>query len=425
MERGIMQVENQSWTPKEKGFDHTLGVMREGYMYIPNRMQSFQTDIFKTRLLGEQVICLSGKEAAELFYDIDKFKRHKAAPKKAMKTLFGQGGLQTLDGVKHQHRKEMFMSLMSNERLNKLKAITEKHWEQALHAWTGKGKIQLYDEAKEMMTRIASEWAGLPAPDDKFEEHVKKVSSLFESPTKLGLKYKKAVNHRKELEQWIRGLITQVRDGKMHPETGSALDVISWHRDLNENLLDSQTAAVEIVNILRPIVAISIYINFTALAVYQFPNETVKLVSGNEQLMQQFVQEVRRFYPFFPFLPARVKQDFTWKNHTFPKGTLTLLDLYGTNHDPKYWDNPNLFKPDRFADWSGSPFDFIPQGGGDYWMGHRCPGEWMTVDVMKVALDYLVNKMDYTVPKQDLSYRLVHMPSIPPSHVILENIQRK
>src|SRR5699024_11951889 len=90
-----------------------------------------------------------------------------------------------------------------------------------------------------------------------------------------------------------------------------------------------------------------------------------------------------------------------------------------------YWDNPNLFKPDRFADWSGSPFDFIPQGGGDYWMGHRCPGEWMTVDVMKVALDYLVNKMDYTVPKQDLSYRLVHMPSIPPSHVILENIQRK
>ncbi len=49
-----------------------------------------------------------------------------------------------------------------------------------------------------------------------------------------------------------------------------------------------------------------------------------------------------------------------------------MLDIYGTNHDPKIWDNPDLFNPSRFKNWKGSPFNFIPQGGGDYWLGHRC-----------------------------------------------------
>ncbi len=77
---------------------------------------------------------------------------------------------------------------------------------------------------------------------------------------------------------------------------------------------------------------------------------------------KMFVQEVRRFYPFFPFVAARVKQDFTWNGYQFTEGTLTLLDLYGTNHDQKLWEHPNMFYPERFAQWQGSPFSFIPQG---------------------------------------------------------------
>ena len=108
-----------------------------------------------------------------------------------------------------------------------------------------------------------------------------------------------------------------------------------------------------------------------------------------------FVQEVRRFYPFFPSVIALVKKDFTWKGFIFEEGTLTLLDLYGTNHDSKIWDSPEMFNPNRFAEWEESPFSFIPQGGGDYFMGHRCAGEWVTIEVMKVSLDYLANRMDY------------------------------
>jgi fatty-acid peroxygenase len=74
-----------------------------------------------------------------------------------------------------------------------------------------------------------------------------------------------------------------------------------------------------------------------------------------------FVQEVRRFYRFFPFVAAVVKKDFPWKGFKFEEGTLTILDLYGTNHDPEVWENHDVFNPNRFAKWEGGLYDFISQ----------------------------------------------------------------
>lgn len=104
---------------------------------------------------------------------------------------------------------------------------------------------------------------------------------------------------------------------------------------------------------------------------------------------------------------------------------MTLLDFYGTNHDANLWENPELFKPERFAKWDEDSFTLISQGGGDHHTGHRCPGEWITLDIMKASFDYLANEIAYEVPDQDLSYSLVDIPSIPKSKFIMKNVQRK
>lgn len=64
--------------PREDGIDHTLSLMREGYMYIPNRRHSFQSNIFATRLFGQRAICMGGREATAVFYDNEKFQRQGA-----------------------------------------------------------------------------------------------------------------------------------------------------------------------------------------------------------------------------------------------------------------------------------------------------------------------------------------------------------
>lgn len=410
--------------PKEEGIDHSLNLLREGYLYILNRRQSFHSDLFETRLLGKKAVCMGGKEAADLFYDNSKFKRAGVAPNRVAETLFGKKGVQTLDGDAHKHRKKMFMSIMSQDRLKKMNEIAARQWDTALTKWQQMDDVVLYEEALEIMCRSACEWAGVPVEEKDMKKLADDFRAMFESATAIGPSHWAGRHARNRVEKWMGNLIDQVREGKLNPEEGTALYTFSWHRDLEGNLLDQEVASVEVINILRPIVAIAVYITFSALAAHHYPEERKKLQSGNEKNTQMFVQEVRRFYPFFPFAAAEVKADFTWKDYTFEKGTLTLLDLYGTNHDTNIWGNPEVFQPSRFENWDGSPFSFIPQGGGDYYLGHRCAGEWVTIEMMKVSLDFLVNQMTYDVPEQDLSYSKVSIPSLPKSKVMINNVQR-
>ncbi|MPN42772.1 Fatty-acid peroxygenase [bioreactor metagenome] len=184
-------------------------------------------------------------------------------------------------------------------------------------------------------------------------------------------------------------------------------------------------AAIELINILRPVVAISTYITFAALALHEYPQLREKLLSESNDYTEMFAQEVRRFYPFAPFLGARVRKDFVWNQCEFKKGMLVLLDIFGTNHDPRIWKTPNEFRPDRFRDWNSNLFDLIPQGGSDPATGHRCPGEGIVIEIIKTSIQFLINTITYDVPNQDLSYSMARMPTLPKSGFIVSNIKRK
>jgi fatty-acid peroxygenase len=175
--------------------------------------------------------------------------------------------------------------------------------------------------------------------------------------------------------------------------------------------------------ILRPTVAVSVYMTFAAHALHQYPRCREEARAGADGSTERFVQEVRWFYPFFPSVVARVRNDFEWKGYPFPGGTRVLLDLYGTNHDPRAWEAPEEFRPERFRYWDGSPFNFIPQGGGDHAVNHRCPGEWITIELMKVALSFLAGSLSYDVPEQDLRINLSRLPALPRSRFVISSVR--
>lgn len=409
--------------PQDRSLDSTIALAVDGYQFISKRCQRYQSDIFETRLLLEKTICFRGEEAAKVFYDTQKFTRKNAAPERIKKTLFGQDGVQGMDGEAHRHRKQMFMSLMSDEGISRLAHLTLQQWRVYADKWEKMNQVVLFQEAQAVLCRAVCAWTGVPLPESAVERRTKELAAMIDSSGAVGPRHWLGRRSRQRAEKWIADIIEKVRDGQLELPEDSATYIVAWHRDLNGKLLDKQIAAVELINILRPTVAIARYITFAALALHEHP-ECRQISTHDGEYCEWFVQEVRRFYPFFPFAAARVRQEFSWRGYDFPQGEKVLLDLYGTNHDPQIWENPEAFYPERFRHWDGNRFKLIPQGGGDYYTNHRCPGEWITIELMKVTLNFLNQSLEYSVPKQNLEISLSKMPTIPESGFVISNIKQ-
>jgi fatty-acid peroxygenase len=136
-----------------------------------------------------------------------------------------------------------------------------------------------------------------------------------------------------------------------------------------------------------------------------------------------FVHEVRRYYPFFTMVGGCASEDFDWHGLHFEKDAWVLLDLYGTDHHPQLWDDPEEFHPERFTRRDPNGFDLIPQGGGDELTGHRCSGETATIELVKSALRLLATEIEYRVPPQDLCIGLSRIPTLPASRFVIDSLR--
>ncbi|MDO8223526.1 cytochrome P450 [Bacillus cabrialesii] len=411
--------------PHDKSLDNSLTLMQEGYLFVKNRTERYHSDLFQARLLGKTFICMTGAEAAKLFYDTERFQRQNALSKRLQKTLFGVNAIQTMDGDAHIHRKMLFLSLMTPPHQKRLAELMTEEWGAAVTRWEKADQVVLFEEAKEILCRVACYWAGVPLKETEVKERADDFIDMVDAFGAVGPRHWKGRRARPRAEEWIERMIEDVRAGLLKTPAGTALHEMAFHTQEDGSELDSRMAAIELINVLRPIVAISYFLAFSALALHEHPKYKEWLRSGSSREREKFVQEVRRYYPFGPFLGALVKKDFEWNNCEFKKGASVLLDIYGTNHDPRLWDNPDEFRPERFEEREENPFDLIPQGGGHAEKGHRCPGEGITIEVMKASLDFLVNQIEYGVPEQSLHYSLARMPSMPESGFVISGISRK
>jgi len=416
--------------PSGSHVDSTLAMIKNPYHFVAQECDRLGTDLFLTRLLLRKTICMRGKDAAKIFYNESLFLRDSVTPYRVRVTLFGEGGIQGLDDDAHRNRKAMFLALMNPERIDRLVDAVAQLLRSHAQMWaSGQDDVVLFDALTEVLTIAVCKWCGVPLPDSDVKRRAEDLTALFDGAGAIGPRHWAARLARGRCNEWITGIIEQLRAGQLKVENDCALHVIAWHRDaVDADLLPSSVAAVELINVLRPVVAIAVWCVHLAHAIERHPQHASLLRQQNAaaaiHYAELFVQEVRRFYPFFPGLMAKVRRSFTWNGYRFPKDRVVMLDLIGTNQHIDLWRNASEFRPERFAgEWSGGPFSFIPQGGGQHARHHRCPGEWITVAIMKSVAIFLANDIRYNVPDASLQLDLTRVPPMPANRFVIQQIQ--
>jgi fatty-acid peroxygenase len=410
--------------PRDSAFDSTLALLSEGYGFIGRRCRRLRSDAFRTRIMLRWVVCALGADAAEMFYQPGRFTRKGALPFTTVKVLHDRGSAQMLDGTAHRARKEMLLSVMSPAAAAQLGDLLIQEWSARLPGWERAGEVVLLDQVQEMLCAAVCAWAGIPLHATELERRTRELSAMVGAAGHVGPRNWRAILLRRRTERWARRLIARSRAGELPAVDGAALPAIARYRDENGELLTPEAAAVELINVLRPTVAVAWFILFIALALHDHPEWRERLRTGQDADLELFVHEVRRFYPMLPMIGGRALQPFEWRGWRFGPGDWVILDLYGTDHDPRIWGDPESFRPERFRTWSGSAYDFVPNGGGDHRTGHRCPGEWITIELMKRAAHLLSARMTYDMPPQDLRIDLGRIPTAPRSGLVLRHVRR-
>lgn len=398
--------------------DDTFGLLVNGYAWLPAAWRRAGERPVRSRVLGQRVVGLRGPEAVRFFYDEQHVRRHTAIPEPVQATLFGRGAIHTLDGPPHRHRKAMFQQLLHDpERIADLVRQVDTDWTETVSGWPPNGDVVLFDEASRIITRAVTRWAGITVPPAETARLASGLVSMVDGFATLGPRHWRARLARKRREEWLAGLVSDIRAGTTTAPAGSPLHLAAAQLDENGEWLAPRLVAVELLNIIRPTVAVSWFVAFSAHALHRWPEERERLRQGGNEYAMAFAHEVRRYYPFAPFVGARAVTDLTWQGQPIPAGSLVLLDIFGQNHDESLWPDPYRFDPGRFVGRRPGRDELIPQGGGNPATNHRCPGEDVTVSLLSRLAQRLAG-LDYVLPAQDLAISLRRIPALPRSRVV-------
>ncbi|TFK20111.1 cytochrome P450 [Coprinopsis marcescibilis] len=117
-----------------------------------------------------------------------------------------------------------------------------------------------------------------------------------------------------------------------------------------------------------------------------------------EQLpyIQAIVKEAARWHTIGPLsLPHMSKEDAEYNGYFLPKGTLFMPNVWGVMHDPKRFEDPLAFKPERYMKNGQINKDVLDPGAGAFGYGRRiCPGRYLSTEVLTFLTASLLSAFD-------------------------------
>lgn len=129
--------------------------------------------------------------------------------------------------------------------------------------------------------------------------------------------------------------------------------------------------------------------------------------------LEAIIKETMRIHPLATLLaPHYAIDDCNVAGYNVSKGTTVLINVWSIGRNPKYWDSPEEFLPERFLekkdiDVDGQNFALIPFGSGR----RMCPGYKLGLKVVRSILANLLHGFNWKL-----------LPGVKPEEIYTEEL---
>ena len=124
--------------------------------------------------------------------------------------------------------------------------------------------------------------------------------------------------------------------------------------------------------------------------------------------LQATIKETMRLHPAVPLLPRESSKSCTINGYDIPENTRLFVNVWAIGRDPKYWEDPLEFKPERFLSEEGSEKSQLDTVRGQnfhmlqFGSGKRgCPGASVALQFVQTSLGAMIQCFEWKTDGKD------------------------
>jgi cytochrome P450 len=120
------------------------------------------------------------------------------------------------------------------------------------------------------------------------------------------------------------------------------------------------------------------------------------LAEDDEDYLECVIKESMRSRPVVSYAMRRLAEPLSVGGYTAPTGAYVGTSIVLTHNNPALYPEPEVFRPERFADKRTDTYSWVPFGGGT----RRCLGAAFATYEMKVVLRQVLERCELTAAEQ-------------------------
>ena len=366
-------------------------IRREGHMLAA--IQVFHRelgDIFRLRLPRLNVLMMVGPEANRMLLVSDYKNVRWRTESDPITRLLGHG-LLVEDGPIHDESRKVMNPSVHKRALAGYVECMWRRTDQIAATWEGAAEpVDLLEEMRKVTILITMETlfsVDYEAEMDALWEPIMAMLRYISPGPWLFWPNMPRPQFRKPFAQIDESIFAIIRRRREERESGAnepdaSLDLLDLmiEAEMDDQLIRDQILTMFIAghDTSTAMLAWALYFLATEPRVFAKARAEVDEVLGDQpprmdqmgalRYLGHVLDESLRLYP-----PAHVGSrvaltELEFKGHTIPAGTRMMYSIYLSHRDPKEWENPNEFIPERFDTPAGqrayTPYAFVPFGGG-------------------------------------------------------------
>ena len=334
-------------------------------------------------------------------------------------------GLLLLDGDKHKLDRKVLHTAFTRPALRGYTDHMNEIVTDELATWVHQAdRFEAFPRVKELtLTMAARVFFGIELGSEirKLNHAMEAMVAASMSRVRLdlpGLEFRRGLEARRVISEFIGGMISDRRDGKGTDIFSRLCRTVSdeGERFSDRQIVDHMSFLMMAAHDTTTSSLTSILYELGRHPAWQERARSESIDFGDTpprfDELDQFpaaglvMKEALRLFPPLPVIPRIAERDFEFEGYRVPAGAMVVISALLTHRLPQWWDDPEVFDPERFgearAEDQRHSHNYIPFGGGP----HMCLGLRFAEAQVKIVIHHLLRRFrwslreGYTMPVQ-------------------------